>query len=717
MANNRELSQFGSFVEVSNATVGITTNLNVTGIISSTNGFVGTITCNADTATALETPRTFQITGDVVGSPISFDGTGNVSIAATIQPNSVALGDDTTGNYVASITNGNYITGANGGSEGAGLTLNVDATSSNTALKVVARDSSGNFSAGTISALGLSVTNNATVGGALTVTGDLTVNGTTTIINSTTISVDDKNIELGSVDSPTDTTADGGGITLKGSSDHTITWSNANDSWDFSENVSIDSGKEYRINNTSVLSSTTLGSSVVNSSLTSFGTVPTATITNLTNTNINSSGIVTAGTFSGNLQNTLTMNTSGTGLSGSTTFNNSGAATFTVTSNATSANTGGTIVARDGSGNFSAGTITATTFSGSGASLTSIPNAALDNSTVSYGGITLSLGGTDATPAFNLQDATGLPISTGVAGLGANVATFLATPSSSNLAAAVTGETGSGALVFATSPALTTPNIGTPSAGTLTNCTGLPISTGVSGLGANVATFLATPSSSNLAAAVTGETGTGALVFATSPTLVTPALGTPTSGTLTNCTGLPVSTGISGLGANVATFLATPTSANLRSAVTDETGTGALVFATSPTLVTPVLGAASATSVTASGTITANSYNVGADAGISTTRTTVATTSPTAIETFAAATYRSARIQVQITQGTDYQASDVLVIHNGSTANLIEYGSVATSDYLGDFSADISGGNVRLLVTMGSATSATVKVLTQKITV
>jgi len=70
-------------------------------------------------------------------------------------------------------------------------------------------------------------------------------------------------------------------------------------------------------------------------------------------------GSVTASTFSGNLVNTLTLNTSGTGLSGSTTFNNSGAATFTVTSNATSANTASTIVARDGSGNFNAGTINA----------------------------------------------------------------------------------------------------------------------------------------------------------------------------------------------------------------------------------------------------------------------------------------------------------------------------------------------------------------------
>ncbi len=200
--------------------------------------------------------------------------------------------------------------------------------------------------------------------------------------------------------------------------------------------------------------------------------------------------------------------------------------------------------------------------------------------------------------AVTLTNATGLPVSTGISGLGTGMASFLATPSSANLASTVTDETGSGALVFANSPSLTTPNLGTPSAATLTNATGLPVSTGISGLGTGVATFLATPSSANLAAAVTGETGSGALVFATSPALTTPNLGTPSAVTLTNATGLPVSTGISGLGANVATFLATPSSANLASAVTDETGSGALVFATSPTLTTPNLGTPSAVTLT-----------------------------------------------------------------------------------------------------------------------
>lgn len=145
-----------------------------------------------------------------------------------------------------------------------------------------------------------------------------------------------------------------------------------------------------------------------------------------------------------------------------------------------------------------------------------------------------------------------------------------------------TAKTGSGSNVLNNGPTLIAPVLGTPASGTLTNCT-IPLG-GVTGLGLGVATFLGTPSSANLAAAVTGETGTGALVFSTNPILVTPNIGTPTAGTLTSCTGLPISTGVSGLAAGIATFLTTPTSANLKSAVTDETGSGgSLVFSQSPT--------------------------------------------------------------------------------------------------------------------------------------
>ena len=86
-----------------------------------------------------------------------------------------------------------------------------------------------------------------------------------------------------------------------------------------------------------------------------------------------------------------------------------------------------------------------------------------------------------------------------------------------------------------TSPTFVTPTLGTPASGTLINATGLPVATGISGLGTGIATFLATPSSANLRAALTDEVGTGAAYF------VGGALGTPASATLTNATGLPPS--------------------------------------------------------------------------------------------------------------------------------------------------------------------------------
>jgi hypothetical protein len=175
---------------------------------------------------------------------------------------------------------------------------------------------------------------------------------------------------------------------------------------------------------------------------------------------------------------------------------------------------------------------------------------------------------------------------------GNNLSVFAAT-TSLQLAGVISDETGSGALVFATSPTLVTPALGTPSSGLLTNCN-IPVGN-VTGTGTGVTAFLITPSSANLATAVTDETGSGALVFANSPVLVTPALGTPSSGLLTNCN-IPVGN-VTGTGVGITAFLITPSSANLATAVTDETGSGALVFATSPTLVTPTLGVASATTI------------------------------------------------------------------------------------------------------------------------
>ena len=159
----------------------------------------------------------------------------------------------------------------------------------------------------------------------------------------------------------------------------------------------------------------------------------------------------------------------------------------------------------------------------------------------------LTFGGANAygAPAsITLTNGTGLPISTGVSGLGTGVATLLAgTPS------------GTGGIAGTTSPSFTTPALGTPASGVATHLTGTAAGLTAGNVTTN-ANLTGPITSTGNATAIASQTGTGTkFVVDTSPTLVTPNLGTPSAATLTNATGLPVSTGISGLGTGVATAL------------------------------------------------------------------------------------------------------------------------------------------------------------------
>ena len=179
---------------------------------------------------------------------------------------------------------------------------------------------------------------------------------------------------------------------------------------------------------------------------------------------------------------------------------------------------------------------------------------ALNGASAIFGGVTYLAAGTATAIRFYQPTNSWYQINAETT-YGANIQVFLATPSSANLRAAMTDETGTGVLVFNTSPTLVTPTLTTP---TLNNPT-------------MTAPVLGTVTSGNISNCTS-----------TSMVMVSPVLGTPTSGNLSNCTALPIGS-VTGLAANVATFLATPSSANLAAARTDETGTGANVFATGPT--------------------------------------------------------------------------------------------------------------------------------------
>ena len=649
----------------------------------------GDLLVNAPTATKLATARTISLSGDVTGS-VSFDGSGNADIAATIAANSIALGTDTTGNYAASVgVSGNGLTITGPAGEGTAFTVNSNATNANTASTLVFRDASGNFSAGTITA---SLSGNASTA--------------TTLQTARTIAIS-------------------GAVTGTATS------------FDGSANITISATALAAANLSGTIPSAVLGNSSVYIGTTAIALNRGTGALSLTGVSIDgnagtvTNGVYTTGSYAdpawitslakskvglGNVENTALSTWAGS--TNITTIGNATASSLIVSGNLT---VNGTTT-----------TVNSTTVT-------------IDDPILTLGGDTAPVADDAKDRGIEFQWHNGTAAKVGFFGFDRSTSKFTFIADATNTSEVFSGTKGTIDANIEWADVLNKPTIGT---GTVTSV-GMTVPTGLTVSGSPITTsgtfaitltagysIPTTASQTNWDTAYTDRNkwdgGATGLVAATGRT----SLGATTVGS--NLFTLANPSAVTFLRVNADNTVSTLDAASFRTAIGAQ-ASGSYLTAESDTLATVTgRGATTATALSITNTTATTSGSTGAlivSGGVAvngnlyvkgammdansagtlvavrdTAQATVATTAATAVDSWAVATYRAAKYIVQITQGTSYQASELMVIHNGTTTTMTEYAVVETNGALGTITADVSAGNARLLVTMGSATSATVNI-------
>jgi hypothetical protein len=350
-----------------------------------------------------------------------------------------------------------------------------------------------------------------------------------------------------------------------------------------------------------------------------------------------------------------------------------------------------------------------------------VTGLALNDSSVTFEGSSADDNETTLTVTNPTADRTiTLPDATGTVALTNNKLDAFAATTSAELASVISDETGTGALVFANTPTLVTPNIGEATGTSLTlsgnltvngttttiNSTEItiddknftlgdvtsPTDAGADGGGLTLKgttdkTFSWADATDSWTSSEHLDLASGKVLKIAGTEVLSPTQYTGNAATVTN--GVYTTSKISALAAT--------SSSELAEVISDETGTGALVFANTPTLTTPVLGAATATSIAF------------ADVLVGSALATAAATATT-IDTWSATTYSSAKYIVQMKKGNDIEVLEVLVTVDGnSNVYLTEYADVISNEVLGTTNAVFDNGNVLLQVT-GAAADTAVKV-------